>query len=1262
MAGTYSVTVTTNGCTSGVGTTAVVVNATPATPTASSNTPVCTGNTINLSTPAVAGATYSWTGPNSFGSSVQNPSVTNATTAMSGTYSVTVTANGCTSGVGTTAVFVNPAIVLTISETHVSCFGGSNGTATVNASGGSSGFTYAWSPAGGTGATATGLTAGPYSVLVSDASGCTGTITTTITQPASPVGGTTTVTDVSCFSGSNGTINLTPAGGVGPYSYQWLPGGPTTEDRTGLTFGTYTVQITDTRGCTATVTATVTQPSAPVSGTAGITHLNCFGGATGAINLTPAGGVGPYSYQWLPSGPTTEDRTGLTFGTYTVQITDTRGCTATVTATVTQPTAITASIGSTPTACTSNTGTATVSGVSGGTPGYQYSWAPTGGTLATATGLAANVYTCTITDANGCTITRTVTVSTVPGPTLSTSAQTNVLCNGGNTGTASVNAATGGTGPYTYDWTPGTPTGDGTTTVSGLTAGVWTCTTTDANGCTATATFNITQPTPLVLTMSSTNVSCAGGTNGSATVSVTGGTPGYSYQWFPAGGTSATAIGLGAGCYTAQIIDANGCTSTQTVCITQPIALSVSSTVTNVSCNAGNNGSVTVNVIGGTGAYTYLWAPSGGTASSATGLTAQTYTCTITDNNGCTITHSVAITEPAPIVVTDAVTHVTCHGLTDGSATVTPSGGVGPFTYVWSPIGGTNATATGLGMGPYECTITDNNGCVVTHSVTITEPSAIVITITGTDPLCNGGNDGSATAIVSGGTPAYTYQWLPSGGNGPTATGLPAGCYTLQVTDMNGCVATQTVCLSEPTALTASQMQTNVSCNGGNNGDAMVMVTGGTPGYSYLWSPSGSTNASATGLAAGVHSCTITDANSCVLVVNFTITEPTPLMVTATQTNVTCNNSSDGSAMVVVSGGTPTYNYMWTPTGGTAPNAIGLDAGIYTCTITDGNTCVTTQTFNITEPAAFAISGGVINVTCNGGSDGAINIATTGGTAPYSWSWSNGDTTESISTLIAGTYSVTITDTLGCTFMTSLTVNEPAAITSPGTVTDASSCTSNDGAIDLSVSGGTPGYTYLWSNFATTEDISGLDGGAYSVTITDTNGCTHVQSFTITEPGAPTVTYSEPIDSACQNTTAPFTLTGETPAGGTFSGPGVSGGLFVPATANLGYNMITYVYMDSVGCSGSAMDSIWVEICMGITETTVSTISVYPNPTSGIFTVNAETNSMITVYDAVGNLVVNVKATSAKTEINLTDFADGIYMIIVQTDNSISSEKIILNK
>ncbi|HTF06407.1 MAG TPA: T9SS type A sorting domain-containing protein, partial [Bacteroidia bacterium] len=170
------------------------------------------------------------------------------------------------------------------------------------------------------------------------------------------------------------------------------------------------------------------------------------------------------------------------------------------------------------------------------------------------------------------------------------------------------------------------------------------------------------------------------------------------------------------------------------------------------------------------------------------------------------------------------------------------------------------------------------------------------------------------------------------------------------------------------------------------------------------------------------------------------------------------------------------------------------------------------------------------------------------------------------------------------------------------------------------------------------------------------------QSFTITEPGAPTVTYSEPIDSACQNTTAPFTLTGETPAGGTFSGPGVSGGLFVPATANLGYNMITYVYMDSVGCSGSAMDSIWVEICMGITETTVSTISVYPNPTSGIFTVNAETNSMITVYDAVGNLVVNVKATSAKTEINLTDFADGIYMIIVQTDNSISSEKIILNK
>uniref|UniRef100_UPI0025D4D18C T9SS type A sorting domain-containing protein n=1 Tax=uncultured Chryseobacterium sp. TaxID=259322 RepID=UPI0025D4D18C len=226
---------------------------------------------------------------------------------------------------------------------------------------------------------------------------------------ASAVSGTTVVTNVACNGASNGAINLTPAGGTAPYTFNW-GGGITTEDRTGLAAGTYTVIITDANGCTATVNATVTQPASAVSGTTVVTNVACNGASNGAINLTPAGGTAPYTFNW-DSGITTEDRTGLAAGTYTVIITDANGCTATVNATVTQPTVLSASTSQTNIACNGgSTGTATIS-VAGGTAPYTYSWSPSGGTGATASGLSAGTYTVNVTDANGCTLTRTFTIT-----------------------------------------------------------------------------------------------------------------------------------------------------------------------------------------------------------------------------------------------------------------------------------------------------------------------------------------------------------------------------------------------------------------------------------------------------------------------------------------------------------------------------------------------------------------------------------------------------------------------------------------------------------------------------------------------------------------------------------------------------------------------------------------------------------------------------------------------------------------------------------
>ncbi|SHK71142.1 T9SS type A sorting domain-containing protein [Epilithonimonas mollis] len=420
------------------------------------------------------------------------------------------------------------SLSLAPSQTNVSCNGGSNGTATVTASGGTTPYTYSWntSPVQTT-ATATGLAAGTYTVTVTDATNATKTQSFTITQPASAVSGTTVVTNVACNGASNGAINLTPAGGTAPYTFNW-GGGVTTEDRTGLAAGTYTVVITDANGCTATVNATVTQPASAVSGTTVVTNVACNGASNGAINLTPAGGTAPYTFNW-GGGVTTEDRTGLTAGTYTVVITDANGCTATVNATVTQPaSAVSGTTVVTNVACNGASNGAINLTPAGGTAPYTFNWGG-GVTTEDRTGLTAGTYTVVITDANGCTATVNATV-TQPTALTATTSQTNIACNGGSSGIATINVS-GGTGPYTYSWSP---SGGTAATASGLSAGTYTVTVTDANTCTLSRTFTITQSAPISAPTGATEQTFNSGDNLNALV-----VNGQNIKWY-ASATDAT--------------------------------------------------------------------------------------------------------------------------------------------------------------------------------------------------------------------------------------------------------------------------------------------------------------------------------------------------------------------------------------------------------------------------------------------------------------------------------------------------------------------------------------------------------------------------------------------------------------------------------------------------------------------------------------------------------------------------------------------------
>ncbi|WP_182651935.1 MBG domain-containing protein, partial [Flavobacterium sp. SOK18b] len=541
---------------------------------------------------------------------------------------------------------------------------------------------------------------------------------------------------------------------------------------------------------------------------------------------------------------------------------------------------------------------------SGGAGGYTYSWAPSGGTAATATGLTAGTYTVTVTDANACTASRTFVITQPTIISTATAAQTNVSCNGGSNGSASVTPS-GGAGGYTYSWAP---SGGTAATATGLTAGTYTVTVTDANSCTASRNFVITQPTTIsTATAAQTNVSCNGGSNGSASVTPSGGAGGYTYSWAPSGGTAATATGLTAGTYTVTVTDANSCTASRNFVITQPTIISTATAAqTNVSCNGGSNGSASVTPSGGAGGYTYSWAPSGGTAATATGLTAGTYTVTVTDANSCTASLNFVITQPTTIsTATAAQTNVSCNGGSNGSASVTPSGGAGGYTYSWAPSGGTAATATGLTAGTYTVTVTDANACTASRNFVITQPTTIsTATAAQTNVSCNGGSNGSASVTPSGGAGGYTYSWSPSGGTAATATGLAAGTYTVTVTDANSCTATRNFTITQPTAidftttvLSGYDYNTGYSqsivASGGTGTKTYAVIAGSLPsGFSL--STAGQVTGISTQIADSNFTVTTTDANNCTATFNYVLKlNQIPVTVTATPSQTKVYGESD---------------------------------------------------------------------------------------------------------------------------------------------------------------------------------------------------------------------------------------------------------------------------------------------------------------------------------------------------------------------------------
>jgi hypothetical protein len=486
----------------------------------------------------------------------------------------------------------------------------------------------------------------------------------------------------------------------------------------------------------------------------------------------------------------------------------------------------------------------------------------------------------------------------------------------------------------------------------------------------------------------------------------------------------------------------------------------------------------------GTTPYIFAW-DHGPTTESVTGLAAGTYKLVVTDGNGCQDSITQVIDEPVALNITvDGTTNVSCNGGGDGEILVTTTDGTNPYTFNWDN-GETTEDISSLSVGSYKLIVTDDNGCQDSVTQSITEPTALNITIDGvTNVSCNGGGDGEILVTTTDGTSPYTFNW----NNGETTediSSLSVGSYKLIVTDNLGCKDSITQAITEPTALNITiDGVTNVSCNGGSNGSIDVTTTDGTSPYTFNWD-NGETTEDISSLSIGSYKLIVTDNLGCQDSASYVVNEPGQIFITIdSSTNVSCNGLSDGAVYVTTTGGVPPYTFAW-DNGATTEDIIGLVAGTYELIVTDNNGAKDTITHTVTEPVALTITvDGTTNVSCNGGSNASIDVTTTNGTAPYTFSWNNGATTEDISSLTAGTYKLIVTDNNGCVDSISQVITEPVAlnITVDGT-TNVSCNGGSNGNISVTTTDGTSPYTFNWDNGETTEDISSLSVGSVIVCV-----------------------------------------------------------------------------------------------------------------------------------------------------------------------------------
>lgn len=1077
---------------------------------------------------------------------------------------------------------------------------GSNGNLTITFSGGTAPYTFTLSHNGTTLFTDSaediveysGLASGTYVVNVTDFVGCTASQGTNIT--------TTPVSQVSILGPTavcQGILTTIAATGT-PGTYSWNTGETTSAIiPTPQAPETYTVTLTDVNGCTASAVKALGIFPPPVLTIYGDTTV-CQHQAS-VVAVTSPGAV---AYIWsngvtVPSMAFQNDNAGVF--TYTVTVTNASGCTASGSATINVLPKPTAGITGNPSICTGGGTTLTASG------GDTYLWS-TGDTAAELFVSPQNttIYRVTVSNNSGCTAAALITVSPVVGTTTHV---TNSTCAPGSSGSINLTPSGSG-GPYTYLWSNNATTQD----LAGVPAGIYTVTVTNTGNCTNTAQAEV--GAELNLSIQATNPTCQSPNSGFLDLTVTGGTSPYEYFW-STGQNTQDHPNLPAGTYHVTVADANNCTKTISFTLNQNNNIDIFA-IPQTSCS----GSSSLNLIvsGGVAPYSFSWFGPNNFLSNTEDLANITvsgnYTVTITDATGCIKIWSTYINAIPTLTATAQVTDATCNG-SDGSVDIAVTGGSGQLIFNWSTSANTQ-NIVNLSPGVYTVTVTDlASGCTSTAASTIQTLSDIDLTGVSTISSCVGAIDVTAT----GSALPLTFLWS-NGATTEDLSGLAGGTYTVSVSDVNGCLKIREFEIALLTLIfTTSSIPPSSPV-----AYISVIASGGTSPYNYNWGHIPGTNDPPTigEDCFATYTITVTDATGCSVTDNFTFSSH-PLLEVSIQETLNCTGSL---LTATATGGLLPYQFTWN-NGMTGPQTAGSTPGPYTVTVTDGLGCTHSASYTVQTSAVFWTSSVITPVICNGQSNGAIDLTVTG-SGPFTFSWSNAATTEDISGLAAGVYTVTITEPGGCSQVFSYTVNEPAVLFAFFSFINPTCAGTNTGSGAAVVFGGTPPYNYDWAHIPGSSDpefIGNAPAGVYPITITDSQGCTTDTSLTITDP-SPMIPVFQ-VTPACGSTTINLT--------------GVTGGV-LPYTYSWSNNAIgsinvvytsgsyTVTITDANGCS--------LEETLMVVVTPSSACSYF----SGQVVIDADQNCINNAETGLANWIV--RATGNTVRYALTD-ANGFYNI-----------------